>query len=166
MKKFNADFEIASKDLLKLLELKRENDFTFSRRHSGRRFGITDSHTITTNYLSYDEIQNYLNYISHAYTRPGIKTSLTKIGKTYEGRNIMQFSISTVNNQSSKDVILLDAGIHAREHTSISLALYIIDQLMNDPTTDDLLEKYVFIIVPLLNPDGYEYSLNRVSSLT
>ena len=54
-----------------------------------------------------------------------------------------------------------------REWVSPSTCVFIIDALIeqfreNDPTVVNLLNKYEIHILPLLNPDGYEYSHNSV----
>lgn len=65
---------------------------------------------------------------------------------------------------STKAIILIDAGIHAREWCSISTALVCISQLTENSTQNKiLLKKFDFVIVPVLNVDGYEYSRTIVS---
>ncbi|CAG2102537.1 unnamed protein product, partial [Medioppia subpectinata] len=48
--------------------------------------------------------------------------------------------------------------IHAREWISTAACLWISNQLVSTTNYDTLLEKYEFIIVPTLNPDGYVYT--------
>lgn len=64
---------------------------------------------------------------------------------------------------STKAIILIDAGIHAREWCSISTALFCISQLTENCTQNRiLLKKFDFVIVPVVNVDGYEYSRTMV----
>lgn len=58
-----------------------------------------------------------------------------------------------------KPVVILDAGIHAREWLAPTTALYLIEQLVGP--SGSLLDKLDWIIIPLLNPDGYEYTHTR-----
>ena len=53
--------------------------------------------------------------------------------------------------------IWIEAGIHAREWIAPAMAIYIIDQLLNNDV-DGFLSKLNFHILPCANPDGYEFS--------
>lgn len=58
-----------------------------------------------------------------------------------------------------KPVILIDGGMHAREWCTISAALNCATQLTeNFAANKDLLDAFDFVIVPIVNADGYEYS--------
>lgn len=58
--------------------------------------------------------------------------------------------------------------IHAREWVTTPVALYAIHRLVEDlrDSDRDLLQNVDWIIMPLVNPDGYEYSHTDVSILT
>ena len=63
----------------------------------------------------------------------------------------------------NRPAILIDAGIHAREWIAPAMALYIIQQLVeNNAANSDLTDGVDWFIIPVLNPDGYEYSRNTV----
>ena len=69
---------------------------------------------------------------------------------------------------SQKTVIYIDGGMHAREWAAVSTTLYIIDHLLSDYANGDrsvksLLKRFDFFIVPVVNPDGYEYTHTTVS---
>ena len=57
-----------------------------------------------------------------------------------------------------KPHVWIEAGIHAREWIASAVATYLVDQLLNDPTSLSLVSNLNFHILPLANPDGYEYS--------
>lgn len=62
-----------------------------------------------------------------------------------------------------RHTVFIEAGTHAREWISITTALNCIYQLTERYTRNvDVLRKLRFIIVPLVNPDGYEYSRTKV----
>ncbi|KAF5297197.1 hypothetical protein FQA39_LY12212 [Lamprigera yunnana] len=65
--------------------------------------------------------------------------------------------IST-NPSANKPIIFIDAGIHAREWIAPAQALYIIQELVENSANIDLLNKVDWHILPVLNPDGYEYT--------
>lgn len=66
----------------------------------------------------------------------------------------------------TKSIVLIDGGLHAREWAAISTALYCINQLVeNFEFNRKLLLLYDFVIVPVVNVDGYEYSHTNVRYL-
>merc|ERR1712198_46327 len=58
-----------------------------------------------------------------------------------------------------KPALWFHAGIHAREWVAVASCVYIIDQLLtsSDPSVKALRENLVWYIIPVTNPDGYEY---------
>jgi len=86
--------------------------------------------------------------------------SYYSIGKTYLGNDLRVMVLKTSTSQKK---IWLDCGIHAREWVSPSSCIWFIDRLIadykkKDPVAVDLLNFYEFHILPLYNPDGYEYT--------
>lgn len=63
----------------------------------------------------------------------------------------------------NKPIIVIDAAVHAREWVTAPVALYLIEQLVSgaDP---ELINRLDWIIIPMVNPDGYEYTINEVMS--
>lgn len=103
------------------------------------------------------QINAYLADLAQKY--PNLVT-LENIGESFEKRSMNLIRIST-NKSASKRKIFVDAGIHAREWIAPSTALYLISQLVeNTNANSDLLQNLEWIILPVLNPDGYEYSRN------
>ena len=63
------------------------------------------------------------------------------------------------NRGTTKPVIWIDGGIHAREWISPATVTYIIHELLENAGSHvDILSEYDFYVMPLVNPDGYEYS--------
>ncbi|XP_034180196.2 carboxypeptidase B [Osmia lignaria lignaria] len=104
-----------------------------------------------TYYPSYNEVQQYLNYVK---TTHGDVASLINIGKSYEGRSMVVLKLST--GGKNKPAIFIDAGIHAREWIAPVTALYTVDQILTNHKY--LLNKVDWYILPVLNPDGYEFT--------
>merc|ERR1712183_857860 len=52
----------------------------------------------------------------------------------------------------------MEAGIHAREWISPATATYIMRELAENKNNADLIDFFDFYILPVANPDGYEYS--------
>ncbi|CAH8618245.1 unnamed protein product [Schistosoma rodhaini] len=78
-------------------------------------------------------------------------------GYTAEGRPMKGVMISS---DSTRPIIWIDAGIHAREWIAPATALSIINKLMR-PSGQTLLKHFQFFIVPVVNPDGYEYTRTK-----
>ena len=56
-------------------------------------------------------------------------------------------------------------GIHAREWISPAVVSYILRELVeNYAANQDIVDRYDWYILPVHNPDGYEYTHTNVSS--
>lgn len=90
---------------------------------------------------------------------------LENIGKSYEKRAIQMLKISS-NHSVGKPVVVLEGGMHAREWASPATVLFVAEQLTtNFSYTQDLLKDVDYYVIPLVNPDGYEFSRNFVSTV-
>ncbi|XP_055681899.1 uncharacterized protein LOC129789271 [Lutzomyia longipalpis] len=107
-----------------------------------------------TAYYRVHEIYEWLDHIIEEF--PGVVTGLT-VGQSYEGRPIRALKISygTGNN-----AIVIESHIHAREWISSATATYVINELLrsNDPEIREIAENNDWYIIPVLNPDGLEYT--------
>ncbi|XP_026314602.1 carboxypeptidase B-like [Hyposmocoma kahamanoa] len=104
------------------------------------------------------QVNEYIESIAQRY--PDIVTLVTA-GNSYDGRPIKYLKISTTNFEDpSKPIYFMDAMIHAREWVTTPVTLYAIHRLVEDLRNEDrdLLENIDWIIYPMVNPDGYEYS--------
>jgi len=75
-------------------------------------------------------------------------------GKSTEGRELTGLRIAF---QSNLPVVVIEAGIHAREWISPATALWFIDQLLSVNATD-VMKAYEWHVFPSVNPDGYAYT--------
>ncbi|XP_065094120.1 carboxypeptidase B-like [Ochlerotatus camptorhynchus] len=103
------------------------------------------------------EIYDYMDELAAEY--PSL-VSVEVIGQTHENREIKSITIATTNGQvsGSKPVVFIDGGVHAREWGAIMSVMYLIHELVehSDMYADMLVNDWV--IVPVANPDGYEFS--------
>jgi len=116
-----------------------------------------DQRNILGTYARYADIQAYLDSI--VALNPTLASTYIA-GTTVENR---QLKVLVLKTATSNKGIWLDCGIHAREWVSPSTCIWIIDRLLaeyeaNDPITAGFLNNYEIHILPLVNPDGYEYS--------
>jgi hypothetical protein len=112
------------------------------------------------NYRSYQNILDQLAYYANKY--PSTVKLLKSIGKSHEGRDLSVIHITAPQNiLGSKPLIWLMAGQHAREWIATAAAMFFIEQLLQN---QEILKDYEFAVLPLVNPDGYEYSrdVNRM----
>lgn len=81
------------------------------------------------------------------------------LGQSFEGREILGVRITAPGNDAQRPIIYVDATIHAREWAAPMVAVYLIHELA-EHTNDHLsvLNNVVWIIQPLVNPDGYVYT--------
>jgi len=132
-------------------------------------------------YHGYTGTEKYLKDINKAY--PSI-TELMEIGKSNFGRSIYVLVISNMKTGTTLDAHIelqnmrkegvknvaamksyqgkpgqwICAAMHGNEYTGTEVCLYIIDKLVtgygSDPQIKDLIDKKVFYICPIVNPDG------------
>ncbi|XP_062550733.1 carboxypeptidase B1-like [Armigeres subalbatus] len=118
------------------------------------QYRAQESLDFTKRYLSYSDINRYIEYLGRKYAD---LVTVTNVGKSYEGRTLKTVTIAKGQPSTA---ILIDAGIHAREWIAPATALYVINRLVQHANENrDLLNNLTWIILPLVNPDGYEYSL-------
>jgi len=60
--------------------------------------------------------------------------------------------------KKDKPVIVYNGCQHAREWISASTIAYIAESLLEDDECRDLIKQVTWILVPIVNPDGYEYT--------
>lgn len=110
----------------------------------------------TERYYSHGEINAYLEYLAKTYPE---RVYLKTMGFSFEGRPLKALTITNGFGNYSKNVILVDGGFHAREWISPASAIYAIEQLVeNFHENKELLQDYNWVILPVVNADGYEYT--------
>jgi len=80
---------------------------------------------------------------------------LVNIGETYLGTDMLGIHLG----EETKPLVYIHCCIHAREWITVSTCCWIIDNLLNkDSDGPKLIEDYQWIIVPVFNIDGYDYT--------
>jgi len=106
------------------------------------------------NYQRFDTISAWCDEIVGQH--PDI-ASVQIIGKSHEGRDMRVVKIGYPGE--GKPAIFIDAGIHAREWISPATITFIINELLtNSAAHEEVLRAVDFHIIPVTNPDGYEYT--------
>jgi hypothetical protein len=113
-------------------------------------------------YYTYDEMTAELKSLVAAH--PQLST-LTSLAKSFAGRDIWVVEISNpaTGSAAEKPGYYIDAQIHAEEHATSATALYAIWHLLENYGKDEevtrLVDSQTFYIIPRINPDGAELSL-------
>jgi hypothetical protein len=112
-------------------------------------------------YHNYSEMIAEVNRVVAAY--PSIARRVD-IGTTYQGRTIVAVKISdNVNTDENEPEVLYQANHHAREHLTVEMALYILNQYTSGYAGDSRVRAIVdsreLWIIPSVNPDGSEYDV-------
>lgn len=87
------------------------------------------------------------------------------LGQTFEGRDMKAIHLSSpAGLNRDKKTIVITGGVHAREWISVSTALFTIFNVLKNYGSSAKETKYLnhldFLIIPVFNPDGYEYTWN------
>lgn len=109
-------------------------------------------------YRTFAEIEQTLDLLEKTYPQLISKFS---IGKTHEGRDIWALKITA--NPTTKPSVWFDALHHAREPLTAEILLRLVDKLAtqyyaHDPDINRMLQTRTLLVVPCVNPDGYEYN--------
>ncbi len=108
-------------------------------------------------FYSYEEITQILKDLEKKYPR---FLHLQSIGKSSLNRDIW---LMTVNNpetgdEMTKAAMYIDGNIHGNEVQGSEVVIYTIDYLMTNygriDKVTDLVDKRVFYMIPMVNPDG------------
>lgn len=103
-------------------------------------------------FTNYSELMAFLDEQVKAHE--GV-ISYSFIGESQKGKPIPLVRINT-GDDKGKLKIWLQGGLHGNEPASTEGILYLIHQLLNDPSHKEYLEAFSFGIIPMANIDGYE----------
>ncbi|HEY0783930.1 MAG TPA: M14 family metallopeptidase [Thermoanaerobaculia bacterium] len=105
----------------------------------------------------YEEIADLLKAYAAAYPK---WTRLESLGKSIQGRDMWMITVqnSATGPELAKPAMYIDGNIHANEVQGAETALYTVDFLLKNygklDRVTDLLDRAVFYVLPVVNPDG------------
>lgn len=109
-------------------------------------------------WVQYHRLSTMNQYIDCLAEDHRDKVEIIDIGRSSEGRALRVLKLGRAN-KVLKPAIWVDGGIHAREWVSPAAVLYAIRELVeNEDPANSVLNNYDIYILPVANPDGYEYS--------
>ncbi|UQA93366.1 M14 family metallopeptidase [Streptomyces halobius] len=114
-----------------------------------------------TGYHTYDEATKEIDGLVAKY--PDI-LSKQVIGTSHEGRDILALKLSkNVSEDEQEPEVLFTSHQHAREHLTVEMALYLLNEFTSTYGSDDrvtkMLDSRELWILPDLNPDGGEFDI-------
>lgn len=144
------DTKVTIKDVERAIQESKPDDKIFSEK-------VQQLDLFFENYRSSDSIYAWFDLLEETF--PGL-VSVEWIGQTYEGRDIKALRVST---QQSTKTVVVTGGIHAREWISTSSVCFVIykllDRFQRGKKAENLfLQNLNFLFLPVMNPDGYEYT--------
>ncbi len=112
-----------------------------------------------SDYKTWGEVNTKLQTL--ASSAPEIASTFL-VGQTHEGRDIHGIRITAPGDAMGRKQVLFNGCQHAREWVAVMVPTYaaehIIDGWFNDQDIQAYLETTEVIVVPIVNPDGYEYT--------
>ncbi|XP_040170178.1 zinc carboxypeptidase A 1-like [Anopheles arabiensis] len=121
-----------------------ELDFTYDEN-------AIDDYYPLDGFLSFDRANEWLTILINKYPS---NITTKPLDRSHEGRSIRAVYI---NRQQEKKIIVV-ANLHAREWAATSSAIYIIHELIYHANKYPEAFQFQWIVVPIANPDGYEYT--------
>ncbi|GAB0095999.1 uncharacterized protein DMENIID0001_114470 [Sergentomyia squamirostris] len=167
-------FEVVITDLQKAI--------TYSNPKMTRReqyeVELAQGHPVTFyRYHRFDDIVKFLEFLQRKYPE---NVELSHFGRSYEGLPLIMVKVfsqsngtmelrmsrkiksSSIGRKYSKPVVLIEAGSHGREWISPAVAMWILNTLASgigrNDSHSEIFRSVDWLIVPVLNPDGYEYT--------
>jgi carboxypeptidase A2 len=109
------------------------------------------------NYNTLADINSWLAS-SVSRCRAGLICSVYSVGNSAQGRPINVFRIT--RSGANRKGYWIDSAIHAREWIAPATTLKVLDNLIRggDANAIRLTDLYDFYIMPVMNPDGYDYT--------
>ncbi|EDW68995.1 carboxypeptidase B isoform X1 [Drosophila virilis] len=109
-----------------------------------------------SHYPRYHEILNFMSGLAARYPQYCRYESL---GRSNEGRHIAGLSISLNQRVRPRRVAYIQAAAHGREWITTQTVLYLAYELLSNLRAfQRVLNDVEVFLVPLVNPDGYEYT--------
>lgn len=160
LEQHDIEYDAVIGNVQQILNKERQSNDAFYKR--AKRDSTSQVAVDFDHFWTLDEIYNYVEDL--AKNNPMVTTF--DIGTTPEGRPIKALTISSSGQVTkTRPIVFMDSGIHAREWAGVMSVMYMIQQFADHPEQyADQLTNTDFVIIPVLNPDGYVYTheVNRL----
>lgn len=146
LRNLNFDIEVLHDDIQALVDTDRPD---MEARPDYLKMDLTALNTTWfSNYHTYAELKAWYSQNAAAYGA----TFIPSIGKSHQGRDLFAIVFGT----AGKPAIYIQGLQHAREWVGGSSVNYLVWHFLTQDRS--YLPNYQFVVVPVVNPDGYEYS--------
>lgn len=112
-----------------------------------------------SDFKTWPEVNLHLQQLANS--DPDI-ASVFEVGTSHEGRTIWGIKITSPGDATDRKRILFNGCQHAREWIAVMVPVYIAEHLIegwkNNPEIQSFLDTTEVVIVPIVNPDGYEFT--------
>jgi len=150
----NMTHKVIVEDVEDALEQDRKSRSEYRQQFSNVSLQFTTDPNFEI-YWTSDQMETYARSLA---TRFPDRVHYEIIGRSAEARPIFTLKISN-GPFGTKPLIFIEGGCHAREWVSQASVMYLINRLVEDPTSsNELLANADWLITPNLNPDGYEWA--------
>ena len=157
-----ADIMVSPESLQPLKKSLRDQGIDYSvmiqnlealHQHNSRPKRSTSSVFDWKDYHSHEAMNSFIDGL--AATNAGW-VSTQSIGQSFEGRDMRIIKIEKAGLKAP--IAWIEAGIHAREWIASATTTFLINELVNDQENQEIVDNLNIHILPMANPDGYEYS--------
>jgi len=83
------------------------------------------------------------------------------LGKSVDGRPIVAVHVAAQKPSPATPVVFVQAGQHAREWIAPAATLFALESAAKQAQQAEGLSGYSLTVVPLLNPDGYQHTIDK-----
>jgi carboxypeptidase A2 len=168
---------VSPEKLVKIEHLLRQHKATYVVLHANVQKDIDEedarlarSRAVPSPFLiNYNDFNNYTDIMAEldevvlrCPVALGVNCETFSIGQSYKGRDIKGLRIFRTDTARTQPAVWIDSNIHARDWLSAATNLKILSHLIDDYATDaqvqGLVNKYQFYLIPISNPDGYEWT--------
>ncbi|KAK3889557.1 hypothetical protein Pcinc_006450 [Petrolisthes cinctipes] len=151
LKEAQLEHSVEVEDLLSLVDQERQ--------HMRHKRSIRSSPTVQpmdwTTYHDLDDIEGFIGWLN---VTGASFVQVATAATTQEGNAVRVVRITDPNAVGPKKKIWIEGGIHAREWISPAVTTYLMHQLITNPAWREMLQVTDWYMVPVANPDGYQYS--------
>lgn len=133
------------------------------------QYGPFENRAFFDAYPTYAQASAYVDSLVASYPQFATRISL---GNSIQNRSIFALRLTSPvpprGSSTRKPVVLINSIQHAREWISLTSTLFVATELLSgyatDPIDRRILDEYEVVVVPIVNPDGYNitWTSNRL----
>jgi hypothetical protein len=124
-----------------------------------RAHRLLDDPAWYTTYHNYADVKTYVQNLAAA--NPTMATYIN-LGLSIQSRDIFGITVTGPGDPAGRPMIMFTCCQHAREWITVPTGVYVAEQLLaqyaTDPHVRFLLDNAQVTVVPIANPDGYNYT--------